>query len=254
MNRRFSVITIAVAALILSSVAASRAQIPDSFSNLKLLDSEIARGELVGIMRDWSKGLGVRCNHCHVGPDNLIGMDFASDEKTDKRVARRMLVMVRKINRELLADLPGEEHASGSPAVSCFTCHRGQHEPPRNIVAELTAVAARQDVDAALAHYDTLRQEHFGAGVYDFSESALASTAGDLAQAGRSTDAVRMLEKNLEHYPESADSHAMIGMIRLQEGDAAAARSALSKALQIEPENPMAQRAMQLLSAQPPTE
>lgn len=254
MNRRSSVIAIAVAALILSSVAASKAQIPDSFSNLKLLDSEIAKGELVGIMRDWSNGLGVRCNHCHAGPDNLVGMDFASDEKTGKQVARRMLVMVRKINRELLADLPGAKHASEPPAVSCFTCHRGQHEPPRSIVAELAAVAAQQDIDAALTRYDTLRQEHFGAGVYDFSESALSSAAGALAQAGRNNDAVRLLERNLDYYPESADSHAMISMIRLQEGNAAAARSALEKALQLEPENHMAQRAMQLLSAQPATE
>ena len=83
-------------------------------------------------MRDWATGIGQRCNYCHVGPDNLEGMDFASDEKATKRTARKMLEMARVINRELLDELPtaeGRRHM----VVSCYVCHLGKAKPPRNV-------------------------------------------------------------------------------------------------------------------------
>jgi hypothetical protein len=254
MARRTLFLHLALACVVSLFAATAQGQIPDEFTNLKLLDPEISKGELIGTMRDWATGLGVRCNHCHVGPDNLIGMDFASDEKPTKRAARRMLVMARSINGELLGDLPTVEEGATHQVVSCYTCHRGQSKPPRNIVVALGGIAATEGVDAALEHYDSLRSEHFGAGVYDFSESALSGAAGYLMEAGRPEDAVKALEKNLEYYPESADIHAMIGMVQLQSGDAVAARAALDRALALDPENRMAGRAMQMLQASPPAE
>ncbi len=99
---------------------------------MKLLDPEISKAQLVGTMRDWAQGIGQRCNYCHVGPDNLEGMDFASDEKPTKRTARKMLDMARVINRELMEDLPtveGRRHM----VVSCYVCHQGKERPPRNV-------------------------------------------------------------------------------------------------------------------------
>lgn len=114
---------------LLSGVVA--AQVPDTFTNLQLLDPDIEKQRIVGIMRDWAGGLGVRCNHCHVGPDDLQGMDFASDEKAEKRTARKMLEISRVLNRELMQDLPVAE-GRRSMVVSCYTCHRGQPKP-RNV-------------------------------------------------------------------------------------------------------------------------
>ena len=254
MARRLSLPCLTLLCVSSGFMAAAQAQIPDKFTNLKLLDPEITKGELIGTMRDWATGLGVRCNHCHVGPDNLIGMDFANDEKLTKQTARRMLAMARTINGELLADLPISEDDTGHHAVSCYTCHRGQREPPRNIVRMLSDLTASDGVDTALERYDELRSDHYGAGVYDFSEQALSRLAGDLMQAGQPAEAVRVLEKNLEHYPESAGIHAMIGFVHLQTGDPAAARAALERALEIDPENQMAGQAMQMLEASPPAE
>ena len=106
----------------------SSAQVPDEFTNLRLLDPDIEKERLVDTMRDWAIGLDVRCNHCHVGPANLEGMDFASDDKPEKRTARKMLEMSRVINRELLKDLPVAEDRR-SMIVSCYTCHRGAPKP-----------------------------------------------------------------------------------------------------------------------------
>jgi hypothetical protein len=64
---------------------------PQAFTNLKVLPKEIPRAELVATMRGFAGALGVRCTHCHVGPDDLQGMDFATDEKPAKQVARTML-------------------------------------------------------------------------------------------------------------------------------------------------------------------
>ena len=71
-------------ALVILSVAIApvAAQIPDEFTNLKVLPKEISRRELVSIMRGFAGALGVRCKHCHVGenPDSFEGYDFASDD------------------------------------------------------------------------------------------------------------------------------------------------------------------------------
>lgn len=117
---------------LLSVTPVAFAQIPDTFTNLQLLDPDISRDQLVGTMRDWAMGIGQRCSYCHVGPDNLEGMDFASDTKATKRTARKMLEMARIINRDLLDELPtveGRRHM----VVSCYLCHLGEARPPRNV-------------------------------------------------------------------------------------------------------------------------
>ena len=92
-------------ALLVAGVPATHAQIPDEFTNLKVLPKDISKGELVSVMRGFAGGLGVRCNHCHEGPGNLQGMDFATDDKESKRTARAMMLMVKAINGEYLAKL-----------------------------------------------------------------------------------------------------------------------------------------------------
>jgi photosynthetic reaction center cytochrome c subunit len=56
------------------------------------------------------------CNYCH-NPKNL-----ASDEKYTKRVARKMLLMTRRINTEW------KSHVA-EVGVTCWTCHRGESVP-----------------------------------------------------------------------------------------------------------------------------
>src|SRR5688500_13932467 len=46
-------------------------QIPTEFKNLQVLPKDISRADLVQTMRQVATDLGVRCTHCHVGPDNL---------------------------------------------------------------------------------------------------------------------------------------------------------------------------------------
>jgi Photosynthetic reaction centre cytochrome C subunit len=83
---------------------------PQPPKNLKLLKPE----EVRGAMGAFRIALGSNCQMCHVQGD------FASDEKPEKETARKMIAMTREIN----AKFPdGKEH------VTCFTCHRGDHQP-----------------------------------------------------------------------------------------------------------------------------
>jgi hypothetical protein len=223
------------------------AQIPDEFENLKLLPQDIDKGQLVATMRDWAGGLGVRCNYCHLGPDNLVGMDFSTDEKATKRTARKMLEVARRINRELLADLPTVAEGQQHQVVSCFTCHRGMTTPPRDIRVALGQVADSEGVEAAISEYRKLRQEHFGAGKYDFSERGLLGIAQGLVEGGEPLDAVSLLEMGLEYYPQSADLHAVMAMTYVATGELAQAGSALQAALELDPDNRMAGFAKQQL-------
>jgi photosynthetic reaction center cytochrome c subunit len=104
-----------------------RWQPPDP-TNLKVLPKTISKADLVNSMKAFTQALGVRCEFCHVGEGNdLSTFDFASDEKRQKTNARVMLKMVSDLNAAL-ADIP-EPRPAGAPAVTCYTCHRGEKKP-----------------------------------------------------------------------------------------------------------------------------
>lgn len=113
------------------------------FKNVQVLPKTLTRQELIAIMRTFTRGLGVRCNHCHVvtatTPEEQL--DFASDAKEEKRVARVMIQMTQQINGPWLERVEAAEGhheeeahapAAGQAAqmrVGCWTCHRGKPEP-----------------------------------------------------------------------------------------------------------------------------
>ena len=240
--------TLPVLALALLALPAApvRAQIPDEFINLKLLDPEIGKQQLVGIMRDWAGGLGVRCSHCHVGPDNLQGMDFASDEKETKRAARVMLEMSRAINRQYVGSWDEEDDARHQ-VVACYTCHRGQPKPPRKLTWVLGETVRSEGVEAAMAQYKELKAEHYGAGLYDFRERVFGELAQNAVNGGQLDVALDILRPSLEIYPESAHLHAFLGMGLIQDGDVEGAAEKFDQALELDPEDRTAKRGKTML-------
>jgi len=82
--------------------------------NLKVLPKSWSRDRVEKYMKQQiSRGLGVKCKHCH---DTA---DFAKDNK-HKKTARTMIRMTNEINREFFA---------GKSRVSCISCHNGKREP-----------------------------------------------------------------------------------------------------------------------------
>jgi len=128
---RFVPLTLAVV-LVFGCAAISRQKsIPTSpdqleFKNLKVLAPNITHDELIATMRNVARSLGTRCEHCHVQtatqPKEIF--DFASDAKPEKKAARTMLLMTRRINADYISKV--DEHG---PVVTCATCHRGKTVP-----------------------------------------------------------------------------------------------------------------------------
>jgi len=137
-------------------IGSASAQIPDKFTNLKVLPKDISKGEMIGIMRAFSGGLGVRCTYCHPGkdPDSLDGVDFASDELKHKTIARDMMKMVGEIN-DRLVPAAGMENPT---RVRCVTCHRGVTEP-ETLARLILSVVKDKGLDAAIASYRELREQ-----------------------------------------------------------------------------------------------
>jgi hypothetical protein len=82
--------------------------------NIKVLNG-LPDSKLIPVMNFFGDSLGVRCTYCHV--QNGDRLDFASDAKPEKETAREMVRMVQAVNKESFG---------GNPAITCYTCHRGQ--------------------------------------------------------------------------------------------------------------------------------
>jgi Photosynthetic reaction centre cytochrome C subunit len=121
--------------------AATATQPASEFKNLQVLPRTLTRPELMAVMRTFTRGLGVRCNHCHVATETTPEekLDFASDAKEEKRVARVMIQMANQINGPFMDRVEAAEGHEANPAASavapgqgrvwCWTCHRGKVEP-----------------------------------------------------------------------------------------------------------------------------
>ena len=96
------------------------------FHNLQVFPQNITHDELIAAMRGFARGLGVRCDHCHVAnpPGSAEEFDFPNDAKPEKKAAREMLRMVRAVNADYLSKVNPHRQE-----VTCWTCHRGQTVP-----------------------------------------------------------------------------------------------------------------------------
>jgi hypothetical protein len=70
--------------------------IPDTFTNLKVLPSTITKPELVTLMKQFSITFKVRCSYCHEVSDDLSEGSFASDNKTTKLEARKLVRLIHE--------------------------------------------------------------------------------------------------------------------------------------------------------------
>lgn len=130
-NRKPLIITSLLAVVIFSAMTAMTPAAHDDhdhgFKNLKVLPKHIKHEQLHQVMDDWSHSLGVHCNFCHArGADGK--MDFASDEKPEKNMARKMYKMAAHINKKYFK---GEKDSTGMVMgdIKCITCHRGNPHP-----------------------------------------------------------------------------------------------------------------------------
>ncbi len=96
------------------------------FKNLKVLPKNITKDQLDSTMKHFSKSLGVKCGFCHErGTDGKL--NFASDAKGNKDIARGMIKMTMKLNKKYFNN--ELDKSTGMAMVTCFTCHNGKEHP-----------------------------------------------------------------------------------------------------------------------------
>ena len=111
-------------------MAATRPSEDKPKRNLKVLPKDISDDDLDKVMDGWKAALGVHCNFCHARSKDSTSkhLDFASDEKPEKNMARSMFRMTAKINKKYFS-FDKDDKGAVIPAISCITCHRGNPHP-----------------------------------------------------------------------------------------------------------------------------
>lgn len=106
-------------------------------TNLQVLPKTLTGDQVHDIMEGYESELGVHCSYCHaedpknVGPNGRKRLDFASDAKDEKKMARIMIAMTDEINKNYVAKVAAmDEMPEKAPPVTCGTCHQGHEDPP----------------------------------------------------------------------------------------------------------------------------
>ena len=240
-----------------SNRAAGAAPPPaNGFTNLQVWPKDTPRAVIIQFMDAFSDSLGVGCDYCHVRRDGKL--DFASDDKREKRVARQMILLRDSINVVLpaIVEKPagaGPTAMAGQPGapvrVLCSSCHRGL-PVPRSIGDVITDASASGGGVAGLAKFKELRAEYYGGQQYDFSEVALLGIARRALDSKKPDDAMAYLQTNLEYYPKSSRTYQGMAQVKAAKGDKQGAINDLEKALELNPNNNPARNQLQQLRGQ----
>jgi tetratricopeptide (TPR) repeat protein len=156
-----------------------------------------------------------------------------------------MLQMVRSINTEFVGRLPAAE--STPQQVTCLTCHRRSIKPPRPLPELLLNTMNASGVPAAVAQYRKLRAEAMDAGRYDFREPTLGIVASTLREQKKLDEAMEFLKLNAEIFPNSVNTQLLLGDLAVQKGDPVAAAGFYTRALELDPQNAAAKKALENL-------
>ena len=241
-RRRAPVVVLAMAVAFLARPAAG--QFPDTFTNLRVLPKDIPKAELEATMRGFAFALGVRCNHCHVEKADRK-LDFAADDRDEKKTARVMLRMVAAINHDYVGTI-----GKASPIrVECVTCHRGLTQP-RTLNAILAEAAAKDGIEAAIAQYRDLREKYYGTGQYDFGETPLNQLTESFLHADKNKEAVAIMELNFAaNHPRSVWAYHMLAMAHEANGEIEKALADYRQVVLLHPDDAWAKRQIEALSA-----
>lgn len=235
---RYGLCLIGAAALAGSAPRAVAQEIwtwPAKLKNPRVLPNDFPAVKLEAVMKGFTRALGVRCTHCHVGEEGkpLSAYDFASDAKPNKERAREMYRMLGSINEHLKKIQP-----SGDKRVNmwCNTCHHGRPRP-MTLEEELAQAYRKSGVDGAIARYRDLKERYDNAGAYDFRVRSLDSFGQDLLEQKDPGAAIAILRLNTVQFPLSSDAWESLGDACQAAGEREQAKDSFRKALEIDPKN-----------------
>ena len=132
---RKSLVAFSIIAFMIAGIAATTPPPPENPNkNLKILPKNISHEELDKIMDGFKAALGVKCNFCHAPSKDTTShhLDFASDDKPEKKIAREMMRMTAKINKKFFS-YDKDENGEAAKPITCMTCHRGAERPSNKL-------------------------------------------------------------------------------------------------------------------------
>ena len=131
---------ILLSVIIMSFKTASEDKNAPQFKNLRVLPKNISHDDLIAVMKSYCTSLGVRCGQCHAKMADSDKFDFASDEKEDKGIARKMIKMANAINKKYFSVSAG--------TIGCMTCHNGKSNPTEANKKLIQPIVSPQPADS----------------------------------------------------------------------------------------------------------
>ena len=129
--------------LILAVALLASASVYAEQKNVQLL-TNLSDAQLGLVMSNMSASLGVHCDFCHVFNEQTKSLDFASDEKQEKKTGREMIKIVLDLN---------EKNFKGHPIVGCYTCHLGKEHPAAVVALPMPPAAPTKTHEAEEAEH-----------------------------------------------------------------------------------------------------
>ena len=120
-------------------------------------------------------------------------------------------------------------------------------DPRKSIAETLSATIASSGLDAAVKQYHDLKAA--APGTYNFDEGQLNGLGYRLIRANKFKEAIRILQLNVEAYPQSSNVYDSLGEAYMNAGDKPQAIANYQKSLQLNPKNGGAVSMIQKLSA-----
>ena len=115
-----------------------------NYKNLQILSPDISKAGMDSVMDHFTASLNVKCNYCHVRNSETRKMEFDKDDKPEKGIARKMMLMSIDINKNhfrqlkneatdkdgnITVDIRNDADKYMLMKVTCYTCHVGSTIP-----------------------------------------------------------------------------------------------------------------------------
>lgn len=98
------------------------------FKNLQVLPKNISKDSLDMIMDGFKAALGIKCGFCHAFDSTTRKLNFPSDVKEEKGIARYMMKMTMDIDSKYF-NFEKSNRPDTITVIKCYTCHRGNPHP-----------------------------------------------------------------------------------------------------------------------------
>lgn len=118
----------------------------------------------------------------------------------------------------------------------------------KSIAETLSTTIQQQNVDAAIKQYHELKSTQPAA--YDFGEGELNSLGYQLLQMKKFKEAIRILQLNVEAYPQSFNAYDSLAEAYMDDGNRELSIKNYKKSLELDPTNSNAVEQLKKLDAQ----